>query len=93
MTSYKDMLLTPGEMQSTIYSIPAREPGEDYSRLMEATMKAQLENFGVIPEGATFYKGGKSYWLAVRNLNKRKVLSRAGCDSEKGLYWTLEGVV
>ena len=52
--------------------------------------KQEIENFGVIPEGATFYKGGKSYWLAVRNLDKRKVLSRAGSDSEKGLYWALE---
>ncbi len=35
-------LLTSEEMQTVIYSIPAREPGEDYSRLMEATCKAQL---------------------------------------------------
>ena len=34
--------LTPREMQTVIYSIPAREPGEDYSRLMEATVEAQL---------------------------------------------------
>ena len=35
-----DRLLTVEQMQRVIYSIPAREPGEDYSRLMEATAKA-----------------------------------------------------
>ncbi len=34
--------ISPEEMQKVIYSIPTREPGEDYSRLMEATADAQL---------------------------------------------------
>ena len=33
---------SPLEMQEIIYSVPAREPGEDYSRLMEAVEKAVL---------------------------------------------------
>ena len=36
-------ILNDEEMQRVIYSVPVREPGEDYSRLMEATCKAQYQ--------------------------------------------------
>ncbi len=67
----------------------------ELGRLLEGTncrplTKQEIENFGVIPDGATYYKDMKSFWLACESLAKRRVGYRAGCNSEKGLYWTVE---
>lgn len=67
----------------------------ELGRILEGTncrplTKQEIERFGVIPDGATYYKDIKSYWEAVEDLDKKNVGYRAGCNSEKGLYWTME---
>ena len=67
----------------------------ELGRLLEGTKcrpltKQEIERFGVIPDGVTYYKDIQSFWLAVGDLDKKNIAYRAGCDSEKGLYWTVE---
>ena len=57
--------LTPEEMLTVIYGIPAREPGEDYSRLMEATAQAQLNKVLDDPNLALIIREGDTVPLGV----------------------------
>ncbi len=47
----------------------------------------EIENFGIIPDGATKYKTLKSYQTACGKLNN--VTYEAGSNPDKGLFWTL----
>ncbi len=46
----------------------------------------EIENFGVIPDGATKYKNLKSYQTACKKLNN--ITYEAGSNPDKGLFWT-----
>jgi len=43
MKTWEETVLKPTDMLNVIYGIPAREPGEDYSRLSEAMCKKQAQ--------------------------------------------------
>ena len=47
----------------------------------------EIENFGIIPEGATQYKDYESYVDACKELSKRNY--EAGSNPDEGLFWTL----
>ena len=52
----------------------------------------EIKEHGIIPEGATFYIDYQSYDDARMALGNRKAIYQAGCNKDKGLFWTKEGV-
>ncbi len=52
----------------------------------------EIKEHRIIPEGATFYGEYQSYDDARMALSKRKAIYQAGCNKDKGLFWTKEGV-
>ncbi|KKN74762.1 hypothetical protein LCGC14_0388040 [marine sediment metagenome] len=52
----------------------------------------EIKEHKKIPEGATFYEDYQSYDDARMALGKRKASYQAGCNRDKGLFWTKEGV-
>ncbi len=50
----------------------------------------EIENFGVMPDGAIKYQDYKSYLVESESLIKRSIAHETFCNQDEGLYWTVE---